>query len=107
MLSFYPFSTYLIHLLSYVGQTVQSESILSTNCATIQESLQNYFKLKKLKAKNLLILIQNVCKRMAAPGGKEQAERTIFQLLLQQITGFLEVTKIQFDICLTFFLQRF
>ena len=49
MLSLYPFSTYLIHSLSYVSQTVQSESILSTNCATIQKSLQNYFKLKKPK----------------------------------------------------------
>ena len=49
MLSFYPFSIYLMHSLSYVGQTVRSESILSINCVTIQESLQNYFKLKKPK----------------------------------------------------------
>ena len=49
MLSFYPFSTYLMHSFSYVGQTVQSESILSIICATIQESLPNYFKLKKPK----------------------------------------------------------
>ena len=68
MLSFYPFSAYLMHSLSYVGQTVRSESILSINCATIQESLQNYFKLKKPKAKNLLILIQNVCKTTSLNG---------------------------------------
>ena len=28
---------YLMHSLSYVGQTVRSESILSINCATIQD----------------------------------------------------------------------
>ena len=71
------FSTYLMHSLSYVGQTVRSESILSINCATIQESLQNYFKLKKPKAKNLLILIQNVCKRTSLNGcfWQERASR--------------------------------
>ena len=46
---FLSFSMYLMHSLSYVDQTVRSESILSINCATIQESLQNYFKLKKPK----------------------------------------------------------
>ena len=68
MLSSYPFSTYLMHSLSYVGQTVRSESILSTNRATIQKPLQNYFRLKKPKAKNLLILIQNVRKRTSLNG---------------------------------------
>ena len=52
MLSFYAFSSYVMHALSYVGQTVPSESFLSINCATIQELLQNYFKLKKPKFKN-------------------------------------------------------
>ena len=36
MLAFYSFSTYLMNSLSYVGQIVRSESILSINCATIQ-----------------------------------------------------------------------
>ena len=43
---------------------------------------------------------------MAASGRKEQAERTIFQLLLQQIAVVLEVPKIRFSICLTFFLTK-
>ena len=108
MLSFYPFSTYLMHSLSYVGQTVRSESILSINCATIQESLQNYFKLKKPKAKNLLILIQNVCKTTSLNGcfWQERVSReNRFQLLLQQITVVLGVPKIRFNIYLAFFLQ--
>ena len=44
---------------------------------------------------------------MAASGRIEQTERTIFQLLLQQITVVLEVPKIGFKICLTFFLTFF
>ena len=43
---------------------------------------------------------------MAASGRLEQAERTMFQLLLQQITVVLEVPKIEFKIRLTFFLKR-
>ena len=35
---------------------------------------------------------------MGASGSKEQAERTIFQLLLQQIAVVLEVPKIRFNI---------
>ena len=42
---------------------------------------------------------------MAAYGRIEQAERTMFQLLLQQIAVVLEVPKIGFKICLTFFLK--
>ena len=37
----------------------------------------------------------------------EQAKRKIFQLLLQQIMVVLEVLKIGFKICLTYFFKRF
>ena len=114
MLSFYPFSTNLMHSLSYVVQTVRSDSIVSINCATIQEPLQNYFKLKKPKFKDynaITKFINSYTKRvsMALNGcfWQERASREIFQLLLQQITVVFEVTKIRFNICLTFFLPRF
>ena len=42
---------------------------------------------------------------MVASGRLEQTERTMFQLLLQQITVVLEVPKIEFKIRLTFFLK--
>ena len=109
-MSFYPFSTYLMHSLSYVGQTVRAESILNINCATIQESLQNYFKLKK-KRKAQIKFINFYTKRVSMTlngcSWQERASREIFQLLLQQITVVWEVFKIRFNICLTFFLQRF
>ena len=44
---------------------------------------------------------------MAALGRIERAERSLFQLLLQQITVILEVPEIGFKIRLTFFLQIF
>ena len=40
---------------------------------------------------------------MAASGRIERAERTMFQLLLQQMSVILEKPKIGFEICLTFF----
>ena len=43
---------------------------------------------------------------MADSGRIEQAERAKFQLLLQQITVVLEVSKIGFKICLTYFIKK-
>ena len=82
MLSFYPFSTHLMHSLPYVGQTVRSESILfvllfKNHFRIILNSKSQNFKNHKAQIKFINSYTKRVSMALnAASGRKERADRS-------------------------------